>query len=905
LRVDFRHSLELAQMAASLAEDLNDRGLRARSLRAMANAHCVSGSNQRAVELHDQAIAALEECGDESELARTLSATVQPLLLLGQYDRALDAAHRASEIFAREGDEVRLARLELHIGNILHRQDRFTEALASFEHFRAKMLALGDVDGLISALHNQAVTLTALNEFHRALAAYEEARRLCIEHQLPMARAQVDYNIAWLYYLRGEYSRAIELLHAAFGMAKQTGDAYHAALSLLDLSEIYLELNLSADAREMAVQARMRFGVLGMGYEEAKALVNVAIACGQERKTVEALELFAEARALMVREHNHVWPSLIDVYQALLLVEEGRLFEARRISAAALDRFVAAGLRSKAALCRLLLARISLRLEDRTAARRYCDEALETLGPDGTPILVYHARLMLGHVASHAGDRELAYASYDAARAALETLRSRLRGEELKIAFVKNRLEVYERLVELHLYDEGNSACLAEAFTFVEQAKSRSLLDLLLQPVPAFARAQSSESELARSIRDIREELNWYYHLADIEQLRPDAVSQKRLDEFQREIGSREREMVRLLRELGETTGASSDLCEPTIATLDAVRAALPDGACLIEYFQIDERILVCLLDKQRLTIQPVSVVPRVSDHVRMLQFQFSKFRLGQDYVERFRDSLLHSTNAHLGALFAELLEPVWSEVRGRHLIIVPHGLLHYVPFHALFDGERYVIDDCTVSYAPSASVFVECQSRNDASTGSPLILGVPDAQAPYIADESRAVAEALPGARILAGDEATLAALTEQGADSRIVHIATHAQFRPDSPMFSAIRLADGYLNVYDLYRLRLPATLVTLSACATGANVAAGGDELLGLTRGLFATGAHALLLSLWKVHDRSTADLMTAFYREVAGGTPVVHALRHAMLAIRGERPHPYHWAAFTLTGRCTRS
>jgi CHAT domain-containing protein len=512
---------------------------------------------------------------------------------------------------------------------------------------------------------------------------------------------------------------------------------------------------------------------------------------------------------------------------------------------------------------------------------------------------------MLGHVASRSGDRALAYDSYNTAREALETLRTRLRGEELKIAFVKNRLEVYERLVELQLYDEGDAARLEGAFTFVEQAKSRSLLDLIFQPGHAMARVQSSESELARSIREIREELNWYYHLADIEQFRPDAVSHGRLERFQREIGSREHEMVRLLRELGETTTAPADLHEPPLATLDAVRRSLPDGACLIEYFQIDERILACVIDADRLTIRPVSVLPRVSDHVRMLQFQLSKFRLGADYIERFRDSLLQSTNAHLGALFAELLEPLWPDVRGRHLVIVPHGLLHYVPFHALFDGTRYVIDESTVSYAPSASVFVECQSKAEASTGAPLVLCVADAQAPHIADESRAVADALPDARCFAGDEATLAALTEHGPASRIVHIATHAQFRPDSPMFSAIRLADGHLNVYDLYRLRLPAALVTLSGCATGVNVAAAGDELLGITRGLFAAGAHALLLSLWKVHDRSTADLMTTFYRGIGTGVPPARALRDAMLEIRRERPHPYHWAAFTLTGRCNPS
>ena len=96
---------------------------------------------------------------------------------------------------------------------------------------------------------------------------------------------------------------------------------------------------------------------------------------------------------------------------------------------------------------------------------------------------------------------------------------------------------------------------------------------------------------------------------------------------------------------------------------------------------------------------------------------------------------------------------------------------------------------------------------------------------------------------------------------------------------MFSGIRLGDTYLNVYDLYRLRLRADLVTLSGCATGANVAAAGDELLGITRGLFCAGAHTLLLSLWNVHDESTTALMTSLYRRIAVGSgPSGRAARH---------------------------
>lgn len=901
LRVDFHRALTCAREAAAIAEAIGDARLHALSTRAEANALSVGGNNQLSVERHSVAIAAFERLEDHAELARTLSASLQPLLLIGRYDEALASAERARTLFEAQGDAVRIARLDVMIGNLLHRQDRFADAMICYERAHQALARLGDADGVLSAIHNKAVTLTTLNNFRDALAAYTEARRLAVERGLDQAVGQADYNIAWLYYLRGEYSRAIELLHTAAGAARRTGDGYHAALSLLDLSEIYLELNLSVDAREMAEQAHTRFNDLGMGYEAAKALANAATSYGQEGKVFHAIELFAEARERMVRENNQVWPSLIDLYQAILLVDEGRLFEARRLGLAALDRFEASGLAGKAALSLLLLARIGLRLDDAVEARRRCESAIETLSDVESPILIYHARLLLGHALTRSGDSAGAYASYQIARDALETLRSRLNGEELKIAFVKNKGEVYERLVQLCLDGEAGTGGFEQAFTLVEQAKSRTLFDLMFQPVHALAREEGSESQLAHTIRELREELNWYYHLVELEQLRPGDNSDDRLSAFQREIGAREKEMARTVRELTLTGAPQSDLLAPTVYSLDEIRRALPADTTLVEFFTVEDRIILCLVDRERVEMAPVSVMSRVASQIRMLQFQFSKFRLGAEYLKTFERALLSATHAHLHEIFTELLAPVWPQLKGRRLVIVPHGALHYVPFHALFDGEQYITDACAVSYAPSASIYARCQQQASGGGHGALVLGVADDQAPLIDEEAKAVAAVLPEARLCIGPDATEQVLRTSGRDCRIVHIASHGYFRPENPMFSGIRLGDTYLNVYDLYRLRLKADLVTLSGCATGANVAAAGDELLGITRGLFCAGAHTLLLSLWNVHDESTAALMTRLYRRIADGTAPVDALRDTMRDLRSEHPHPYYWAPFVLTGK----
>jgi CHAT domain-containing protein len=138
-------------------------------------------------------------------------------------------------------------------------------------------------------------------------------------------------------------------------------------------------------------------------------------------------------------------------------------------------------------------------------------------------------------------------------------------------------------------------------------------------------------------------------------------------------------------------------------------------------------------------------------------------------------------------------------------------------------------------------------------------------------------------------------------GSQARLIHIATHGTFRQDNPMFSGIRLGDSYLSLYDLYQLKFNAELITLSGCATGLNVVAAGDELLGLIRGFLYAGAQSLLLTLWDVHDGSTSQFMTSFYRRLCDGQDRAVAFQSAVRELRETYPHPYYWAPFMLVGK----
>jgi CHAT domain-containing protein len=899
LRENARQALSLAESAVAIARQLRNKEALGRSLRSKANALYMLGENEEALHFHAEALHIFREIQNPEEEARTLIPSIQPFILLGKYDKAFAAAEDAKKIFRQLGDDKRWAHVEINVGNIYHRQDRFEEGLACYERAYEMLLPFRDSEGLAVALYNMAVCLITLNDFPRALATYQRAREMCVSHGMTLLVTQSDYNIAYLYYLRGEYSRAIEMLRATREECEKNGDAHVLALCYLDLSEIYLELNLSTEARDTAHEGFLRFQKLGMGYEEAKCVAFEAMALSQLGKALGALELFVQARAKFVSEKNLVWPWLMDLYQAVVLYNEGRLFEARRLCSAAAAFFDGSFLPSKAVLCHLLLARLSLRTAELPAAQAESLRAIERLAHLEAPVLHYQAHFLMGQIRQASGDPSGAYESCQKARESLETLRSSLRGEELKIAFMKNRLEVYENLVELCLIRNEGPNGVEESFGYIEMAKSRSLAEILMRTGPAMKPADAGQSDLVRRIREMREELNWYYRRIEIEQLRAEEPSPERIEKLQKEALAHENELLHVLRELPESAETASH--GPAVKSLETIRASLPPDAALVEYFSLKDQFIAAIVTRDGLKIVPLTPVSRVVNLLRMLHFQISKFKLGAEYTQTFEKSMLGVAQAHLRQLHEEVFAPVRAHLSAHHLIIVPHGVLHYLPFHALLSDTGYLIDSFTISYAPSAGVFVHCQEKPAHTAGSSLVLGIPDARAPLILEEVRAVAEIVPDAELLVGAQASQQALREKGLDSRLIHIATHGKFRQDNPMFSGIRLGDAYLNLYDLYQFKLNAELVTLSGCATGMNVVTSGDELLGLIRGLLYAGAHSLLLTLWDVHDQSTADFMASFYRRFQQGKGKASSLQAAMVELRKRYPHPYHWAPFTLIGK----
>jgi CHAT domain-containing protein len=333
--------------------------------------------------------------------------------------------------------------------------------------------------------------------------------------------------------------------------------------------------------------------------------------------------------------------------------------------------------------------------------------------------------------------------------------------------------------------------------------------------------------------------------------------------------------------------------------TLPEVQGLLPEGTTLLEYLVGDREVIVWAVDRQHAT-----VVRTPGDRQALVA-----------EVRQYRSALsnqapLADVQALAERLYRRLLEPVRSQIHGDRLLIVPHGVLHYLPFVALRSSAgRWVVEDFALATLPSASVLRYLADKSVGASNRALVVGNPDLGAGlelrWAEREAGIVGQRDPGAaRVLTRGDATERQVKTLIETAGLIHFATHGELSEADPLSSALLLVpgggeDGRLEVRELFGLDLHARLVVLSACETGLGVLSQGDELVGLQRAFLYAGTPAVITTLWKVDDRASYELMRAFYDRLSG-LGATEALRQAQLETMRTFPHPFAWAAFGLTG-----
>jgi CHAT domain-containing protein len=264
---------------------------------------------------------------------------------------------------------------------------------------------------------------------------------------------------------------------------------------------------------------------------------------------------------------------------------------------------------------------------------------------------------------------------------------------------------------------------------------------------------------------------------------------------------------------------------------------------------------------------------------------------------------MIDETRGHLGDLHATLMQRLPDVVHeSDRLIVVPQGLLHLVPFHALHDGAQWVIQRSEVQYIPSVSLLLHLRSRSHQSADGPdLVVAGRTKALPGVRREAQVAAAMLgEGTVLLCDGDATIGAVREAAERAGVIHIIGHGRFMPTHVGASGVRLNDRWLSLHEIHDLRLRADLVVLSACESGPVQACTGDEPTGLFHGFLASGSRGLLATLWRVSDATSTIALASFHKHVQTGLVYASALREAQLETMQLTPHPAHWAPFIFAG-----
>jgi CHAT domain-containing protein len=325
----------------------------------------------------------------------------------------------------------------------------------------------------------------------------------------------------------------------------------------------------------------------------------------------------------------------------------------------------------------------------------------------------------------------------------------------------------------------------------------------------------------------------------------------------------------------------------------------LPSGAALVEFFVDSRQYLTTFVLKPdgKLSLQTLDLAELRLDVV----------------VKRFREELeSQDKDVPTGELlFSILFGTIWSDIAdAERLLIVPHKILHSVPFAALWfknsgtgPQKLFLCQRFWLSILPSASVLVQFEKRpqRPIASGHSLVMGNPARDLPDAEEEAKLVAERL-GTTALIGDEATTAKLLNSGCEYSVIHIACHGIEDPPDPLLAGIELADGPITAEGFMESDVRAGLLTLSACLTGVGRSEPGDELVTLSRSAASAGIASVVSTLLPFFDWSAPMFFDEFYRNLLLGMPKDCALGSAQQAMIASptAAHPVHWAPFVLLG-----
>jgi CHAT domain-containing protein/Tfp pilus assembly protein PilF len=527
----------------------------------------------------------------------------------------------------------------------------------------------------------------------------------------------------------------------------------------------------------------------------------------------------------------------------------------------------------------------------------------------------------LGQCYEQLGQDGLALNCYKKRVAITDRIRSRIFIDSFKSGFAKRSVVVYSSLLNLlaKMRERNSSSEIdEEIFLNIERAKARAFLESLGESRVDIKKRLGSElkdeeSQISGRISRITASLNGL------------AVSTSGRAELLAELAREEEAYLRLISKMRSSNPALAGLVLPDVGSSVEIRDRLLDrDTMMIEFFLAEPKSLAVVMETDRMEIFLLPSKGELQNSVK-------------GYIKFLAKQAIPAEEGRLAAqrIYRQLLSPLMGRrvLAKKKLIVIPDGILYLLPFETLIDenwkdGRRYLVERYEISYMPSAtSLRVLMEPRAPALSaegllafGDPLYrrsareAGNGDGgfgSLPYSREEVRTISKyfSRQHRKLFLGRDAREDVLKNMdGHEFSIIHLACHSVVDEIHPFRSALILSppedgvdDGFLQVRELYNLRLSAELVVLSACRTALGQMESWEGVMGLPRIFFYTGARSVLSTLWPIEDRSTALFMDLFYGGLARGLSKAKALQRAKIdMIHFHLADPHFWAPFVLNG-----
>lgn len=524
--------------------------------------------------------------------------------------------------------------------------------------------------------------------------------------------------------------------------------------------------------------------------------------------------------------------------------------------------------------------------------------------------------------------------------------------EDVLQKFMERNINVYKYAIQMCIQLGRNE----EALNLLEECRSRTLLDLLASADIKSKIRDTGDRALLKRYELIENEISLLLRKrsepagAGMTAGRGDSEflpfpDERRMKADDEEIHLLQLEVETIMSKIKDKYPEYFALKEGAPLKCDdifeALRANLgkeAENSLFVEYFVSNDRynhVSIFLLDPSDSSLQIVNPFDTIEK--KDVEIPIKKFReiiAGQTALLRqsradkivnedeeynlfimkriFSQEGLEETKELLFELYQFLFEPIREIITKRkktRLIIVPDGLLHYIPFYALYDGDKFLVeyDNLVISVLQSGSVLPFITSKENRSEPACLVIAPLDHRTGD--EEAKTVSSILTPAVAdspYLGKDGSLSVLKRNSPDSGIIYLIAHGFHDDKFPMQSFITFADKErLTVYDVYDLDLEnCGLVVGSACVSALGKVSRGNEVIGLTRGFLYAGSPSYVGSLWPVETTSSKELMTNFCRNIARGEDVSLSLKNAMLTFMNQKNYklaplnktPYFWAPF---------